>query len=239
MTPRPTRPRTPSAEPPPLQLNPLEEERGFREMPGETPPPEEPEPVFAESAQEESAFEAEPEQTEPDPQPPSPDLQPQSGGPGRRKAPRGPAYAPTWFSFGLGGSPASFSIMAGVTHFVVPWVGIGLELRDDIIFDVANSFTATPVLTVLALPNRHVSPLLRGGMGLNVYSRGGAYAQFLAGAGLIFRFLDRYSVDMGVDLVGDIPRDVWFDNFECENGGDACWLGIRPSVGFGVSFGTP
>lgn len=231
------------AEPPPLQLNPAPEPEGFTEVPDpyaeevDEPPRAQPQP---------------PARVEPEPEPelqprsePEPELQPPSSGPGRRsrlgiKGP--PVWPPTWFSFGIGGSDESFSLGAGVTHFVIPYVGVGLELRNDVIFGVNgtyNSFTATPVVTLLVLPRRTVTPLLRGGFGLNAYNVGGVYGQFLAGGGVLFRFLKRYSAELGFDVVGDVPRDKYFENFFCEGGGQGCWLGLRPSVGIGVSFGGP
>ncbi len=234
------------AEPPPLQLNPAPEPEGFTEVPDpyaeevDEPPKAEPQP---------------PARVEPEPRPevqpdlppsPEPELQPKSAGPGRRSPlgiKRPPVWPPTWFSFGLGGSYNSFSLGAGVTHFVIPYVGVGLELRNDVIFNsptTFNSFAATPVVTLLVLPRRNVTPLLRGGFGLNVFSAGlGVYGQFLGGGGVLFRLLKRYSAELGLDVVGNVPRDKFFDNFSCRGGGQGCWLNLRPSVGFGVSFGGP
>jgi len=221
----------------PIQLNPIEPE-GFREVPD---PYRDPEPeVQREPAPEPASKPAPAEPATPMKTPSERELQPESQG-AARGGPRLPNYPATWFSAGAGGGPNVVSIGLGVTQFVVPWVGVGLELRDDIIFNspgTFNSFVATPTVTFLALPRRHFSPFARAGFGVNFYSAGlGVYGQWRAGGGFLIRFARRYSVDIGLEVGGNVPRDKWFRNFECDGGGEKCWLSYWPSVGFGVAFG--
>jgi len=219
----------------------------------ETTTPAEPEPA----SEPEPAVEPEPElvadappQPEPDPptepegfidQPttPRPSLGPE---PKPRRGPQPPVYGPILVTGGLGLGPGSVGLGLGFTGFPIPYLGIGLDLDDTVYFGdgVFNEFAATPHLWVIALPYRSVTPYVRGGFGVDVFSHQlGVYGIWKAAGGVVFRFgrAQRVAIRAGLEVIGRVSDNKFGQNFQCGLVDRPCSLRLRPEIGVGLRFG--
>jgi hypothetical protein len=153
-----------------------------------------------------------------------------------------PVYGPTMFSAGIGAGPNSFGIGAGLTRFVVPWIGLGLDFDETIVFDspAFNDFSITAHVWFVLLPYRRVTPYVRGGLGPEFFSsRLGVYGLWKGGSGLIIRLgkAQRFALRLGADVVGRIPDQRFSRNFYCGLLDSPCSFEVRPEIGLGFSFG--
>lgn len=194
--------------------------------------------------------EPEPEPTpEPDPEPtaepatPPPSLQPPAPEPGA---------GPNWQRGGdsyyggtlvgpiIGAGRRTVAFGVGVTHFIVPHVGIGADLVNVIRWGSPGigtyyEFELTPIVTLLALPRRRFTPLIWGGFGFDVFSHKlGTYGRWVGGGGFAFTAGRLAIVTIGVEVDGRVPLSRWNANFTCGITRSNCSLGIRPVIGFSI-----
>jgi hypothetical protein len=218
-----------------------------------------PEPPGIEWAEDESEFfESEPEretESEPEPEPES-ESEPEReyhdfieqpiakpGARHRRRAQRlPPIYGPVMFSAGIGAGPNSFGFGAGMTRFVVPWVGIGLDFDETIIFDspAFNDFAIAAHVWFVLLPHRRVTPYVRGGLGPEFFSGpADVYGLWRGGTGLIIRLgkAQQFALRLGADAVGRIPDQRFSRSFTCGLFDSPCSFRIRPEIGLLFNFG--
>lgn len=246
----------PAAEP----LEPLEdlewEELPDPEEDGVDEASADPQATAAESAAEvesEAKPEARAELTPPPPRPSAPppeeppplDLERGTPEPASRP-PRAPAprrrsvYPRTWFSVGVLASKNLVGLSLGGLHFMVPWVGLGLEVEDAVWWNdqgTFNVFRLTPKAMILVLPRFNVTPFLRGGFGGEFFSHQlGSYGRWVGGAGVLFRIRQRWYVELGVDTMGRVPDSRFADNFRCAITSTPCSLTIEPQIGLGIGF---
>jgi hypothetical protein len=238
-------PTAPETAPPPNDAGPP-----VAAEPGEasdTPPPETTEPEAIESETVEEPVE-EPEDAAAEamsklpPPPPDDDLQPQQAPSARTERSERPTQFPRlWLGFGIGPGRRSIGFGVGVTYFVIPYLGIGLDLDDTIVFDPSgtyNVFDLTPTLTVLPLPRYRVSPLVKVGFGGEFISHGlGNYGRWLAQGGIAFKIGRRVFVTVLVGPDGRVPDSRWRDRFTCGLANNPCSLGLVIDLGIGFGFG--
>jgi hypothetical protein len=169
-------------------------------------------------------------------QPPSPRHSGRAARPDRRT----PKFPQTWFSVSILAGPRNVGAGLGATYFVIPAIGLGLEIdnivhwHDDGGF---NLFRLTPVVWALLLPRFNTTPFVRTGFGGEFFShRLGAYGRWLAGGGVLFRFRSRWMVELGIDVVGRVPDLRFQGNFECQLTDNPCSLGLEPRIGAAIGF---
>lgn len=153
-----------------------------------------------------------------------------------------PVYGPLLVSGGLTAGPNSFGFGAGLTRFVIPWIGVGLELDEVVVFgrSTFNDFSFAGHVMILLTPYFRVTPYVRGALGPEFFSHGlGIYGQWKGGAGLIIRFGEgqRIALRLGADVVGVIPDSRFKQHFTCTLTDFPCSLGIQPQIGVAFAFG--
>lgn len=173
------------------------------------------------------------------------ELQPTAGAelPARPRRSRGPSmFGRAWITGGIGASSSHVAFGVGGVYFVIPWLGVGLDLDDTIVFSSPgyNLFTFTPKVVALALPYRRVSPLVQTGFGGAFFNKGlGSYGRWVAGVGVAMAF-GRFNLRAGVDFDGLVPDSRFAQRFTCstmsELTGGPCSLGLSPWLGFGFGF---
>lgn len=204
-----------------------------------TDPAVDPSAEASAGAEADPALDADAEASEGDPFALQPPPSPEDPAPGRRRYPPS-LYGRGWISAGLGASSRHFAFGVGGIYFVIPWVGVGLDLDDTIVFAPSgyNVFELLPKVVVLALPYRRVTPLVQAGMGGAFFSKGlGNYGRWSAGAGLAMAF-GRFSMRGGVDVEGLVPDARFVEKgFACGLLTDnPCSLRLSPWLGFAFGF---
>lgn len=228
--PAPAEPGTPPVAEPPVAEPPAPapEPATPSEPPAPDPAPSEPDPALEVEPAVEAGRAGDPFEL----QPPVASEEPR-----RRRPPRS-LYGRAWITGGLGASQRHVALGVGGVYFVSPWVGVGLDLDDTIVFATPgyNVFELTPKVVVLALPYRRVTPLVQVGMGGAFFNKGlGSYGRWVTGAGVAMAF-GRFNLRAGVDVNGLVPDARYADRFQCGVTSSPCSLGISPWLGFGVGF---
>ena len=153
-----------------------------------------------------------------------------------------PVYGPLLISPGLGFGPNSFGVHVGLTNFVVPWVGLGVDVGDTIVFDSGafNDFAIGAHVWILPMPYFRVTPYIRGALGGEFFSHKlGAYGRWEAGGGLIIRLgkTQRIALRFGVEVVSRLPDARFEQNFLCGPVKTPCSMWILPELGVAFRFG--
>ena len=205
------------------------------------PDPATPDAVVATEAEPEPA-EREPAEPEPEPEPEATadafTLQPPNPEP--LAPPRRPTFGPTWLSFGIIAGPSAVGLGIEAVRFVIPWVGVGGELEDVVVFGqppTYNIFQVTPKVVLVMLPFRRFSPYVQGGFGGSFMSGGlGSYGRWVAGAGILAAIGERLFLRVGLDVDGLVPDDRYAQRFQCALTSSPCSLGLAPRIGGGLRF---
>ena len=166
----------------------------------EAPEGEEMVPYESRSSTQTPLDEADPLEQELNLQPPAPRAT-RTPRPGKRA----PVFPQTWFSVGIKAGPRAVGAGLGATYFVIPALGIGLEVDNIVNWDdhgAINQLQLTPVAWGLLLPRFNTTPFVCVGFGGEFFSRRlGVYGRWLAGGGVLFRIQRRWMVELGIDVV--------------------------------------
>lgn len=176
-------------------------------------------------------------------QPPAPDSQPSSAfdprktpwGSGRRK----PVWGQLWVSGSFHAGFGRVGLGASVTRFLVPRLGLGLDLDDEISWGwpgAYNLFQLTPKATFVLLPYHRVTPIAHAGFGGAFFSHKlGVYGRWVVGTGLMFAIRERLRMGFGLDFEGFLPQSRFYRHFECQGTSlRTCHRQFTPWVAFGI-----
>lgn len=141
--------------------------------------------------------------------------------------------------------PSNFGFSAGLTRFVAPYFGFGLDLMQIIFIDSPITFTEFALsghMQLNVLPYRRFTPYLRASFGLDVFSHGGGvYGLWRGVGGFILRVgkQRQFAIRLGLRVAGDVPDVVFNRNFTCALTDTPCSLRLGLEAGFGLRFGLP
>lgn len=152
-----------------------------------------------------------------------------------------PIFGPTMLSAIIMAGADSAGVSASAARFVVPWVGLGFDIDESIVFEkpAYNDFSVAGNVWVVMTPHLWASPYVRVGLGGEVFSSGlGVYGQWKGGMGLVVRLATkrRFALGLGVEILGRLPDARFKRNLTCVLTPTPCSLAIRPEVGLSVHF---
>jgi hypothetical protein len=152
-----------------------------------------------------------------------------------------PIYGPTMLSAIIMAGADSAGVSASVARFVVPWVGLGFDIDESIVFEkpTYNDFSVAGNVWIVMTPHLRASPYVRAGLGGEVFSGGlGVYGQWKGGMGVVVRLETkrRFAFGIGFEILGRFPNARFERNLPCVLTPTPCSLAIRPEIGLSLHF---
>jgi hypothetical protein len=152
-----------------------------------------------------------------------------------------PIYGPTMLSAIIMAGADSAGVSVSAARFVVPWVGLGFDIDESIVFErpTYNDFAMAGNVWVVMTPHLRASPYVRAGLGAEFFSGGlGVYGQWKGGMGVVVRLETkrRFAFGVGFEILGRFPNSRFERNISCVLTPTPCSLAIRPEIGLSLHF---
>jgi hypothetical protein len=152
-----------------------------------------------------------------------------------------PIYGPTMLSAIIMAGADSAGVSVSAARFVVPWVGLGFDIDEGIVFakPAYNDFSVAGNVWIVMTPHLRASPYVRAGLGAEFFSGGlGVYGQWKGGLGVVVRLATkrRFAFGIGLEILGRFPNARFDRNLTCVLTPTPCSLAIRPEIGLSLHF---